>query len=278
MICSNCGKETAQRKFCTHCGANIMVDEPAATAEPSREPTLQVNTGNSEPEQIQQVQQDIQSTPTNSQAQQNEAVEKLKATTKDFGHFFLKYLKSPNSARHATAAEFIPAIILMVIFSLITALLTYFNVKDTFAISSFLGTDSNPFVGGFLKPLCLLLLFLALMVAVIFGAIKLTGNTANFKEVFAKYTAYSISFLLLTIIGQLAIVLEVFSAAALITIGISGLSYFIPTFILFEKEAKGIDRVYILLGIYIIGTIASGYMLSTIIMSPAEGFLDNIFG
>ena len=44
MICQNCKQETEEGKFCTNCGAELIVDDRAATLEANAEETVESET------------------------------------------------------------------------------------------------------------------------------------------------------------------------------------------------------------------------------------------
>src|SRR5699024_369070 len=142
--------QTEEGKFCTNCGAPLGQNESAAASEPTQ----------NQPQMTQQEPQgNEQATP---QAQPNEAVEKIKEISNNFGNFFLTLVKKPSAAKQANQNDWISSVITMVIYSLVFALGYFFTVKsiggsvmDKFSdFGDILGDSSTsvPFTDGFLWP------------------------------------------------------------------------------------------------------------------------------
>src|SRR5690625_2844985 len=111
MICQNCKQETEEVKFCTNCGAELVVDDSAATVEASPEQAVESET----PETTAPVQAEQTGQET------NEYAEKLKGISSDFGQFFITLVKKPTEAKNADQNALISSIIVMVIFSILVA-------------------------------------------------------------------------------------------------------------------------------------------------------------
>lgn len=260
ITCPNCGQQTETGKFCTHCGADLgAIKDTAAAADPTIQGVAPTPT--EQPDSNQQTQQP------------NEVVEKLKDVGGNFGHFFVTLLKKPGSAKQATKKDFISGIITLAIFSIVIALSVYLSSNGM--ASYFI---ENPFVDLFLKPLLYFLVLVIVMLAVTYGGMKLTGQTTNFQEVLGKFGAYTVPFLILLVIGLLFSFVSGIVGGSLLMLSILGIVYFIPTFTLFEKPANGMDRIYVLLGVYIVSTLVSGFILQSIAASMLSNMMGGFFG
>src|SRR5699024_9668445 len=128
MICQNCKQETEEGKFCTNCGAELVVDHSAAdhsaaTVEASTEPAVESDTTETvETTAPVQAEQTVQET--------NEYAEKLKGIGSDFGQFFITLVKKPTEARNADQNALISSIIVMAIFSILVALERYITISN----------------------------------------------------------------------------------------------------------------------------------------------------
>lgn len=277
MQCPNCYQQTELGKFCTNCGALISQDESAAVAEES-------SVVLEEPEQ-----QDTMQQHREEPNQTNEALEKLKATSTNFGHFSLTLLKKPNEAQRANGNDLISGIISITVYSLLITLGYYLMVN------SFLGTfmgnsggpydggqpqQSLPFTDGFLFPFLKFIFLFAVLVSLSFAGLKMTASEYSFQSTVAKYGGYLIPFLLLLVAGYILTLINLYSIGIVaIFVSVFGAILFIPTFILLEKPASGIDRVYLLLIIYILNILTASLIMQSIftsvmqVMNPFGGLL-----
>ncbi|MFD2627237.1 zinc ribbon domain-containing protein [Oceanobacillus kapialis] len=270
MICPNCGQETEEGKFCTNCGAPLPVEDKAATQEglytdqtiPSEQPHQHVESG---------------STPTGGQPQQqqpsNDFMETVKKESSQFGSFFLKLLKKPSEGQTVTSSQLIPGIITIVVFSLLISLGTYIISSS---IASFYMQVS--FVDGFLLPLIQFLILYGIITALAFAGVKIGGQNLSFTDVVAKTGAYSVPFLVLIVVGSLLALLNItLLSGTIIMIGLLGPILLVPTFILLERPAPAFDRIYLLIGIYFISLIVSGYLLGSITSGLVGSMMGNLF-
>ncbi|MDY0395335.1 hypothetical protein RWE15_14005 [Virgibacillus halophilus] len=136
----------------------------------------------------------------------------------------------------------------------------------------------SPFVDLFLKPLLYFLVLVVIMVALTFGGMKLTGQTTDFQEVIGKFGAYTVPFLVLLVIGVLFSFVSGIVGGALLMLSILGIVYFIPTFALFEKPENGMDRIYVLIGVYIVATLVSGFLMQSIAASMLSNMMGDLMG
>jgi hypothetical protein len=160
----------------------------------------------------------------------------------------------------------------MVIFSLLIALGTYLVARS---LGSFFVEIS--FVDSFILPLIQFLILFTVISGLTFGGAKLTGYSLSFTDVLAKVGAYSIPFLTLSVVGALLGSLGLTAAGSLVALGLVGIILMIPTFIILESPANGFDRVYVLLGIYIIAFFVASLLVQDIIGVFMGSMMDSIF-
>ncbi|WP_404451146.1 hypothetical protein LG329_12435 [Virgibacillus necropolis] len=274
MQCPNCFQQTEQGKFCTNCGALITQNE-SAVAEEANEVTAIV-------EQQESTQQN------NDQPKQtNEAVEKLKESASNFGHFFLTLLKKPSDVDRANGNDLVSGIISIVIYSLLFALGYYLMVDsllNTFGnIGGMFGgpsPQSLPFTDGFLWPFLKFTILFAVIISLTFVALKLTASEYSYQATVAKFGGYLIPFLLLLVAGSILTLINLYSIGIIvISVSVLGALLLIPTFILFDQPTLGIDRIYLLIVIYILNILAASLILQSIstsiinLMNPLGGII-----
>ncbi|HLR81144.1 MAG TPA: zinc ribbon domain-containing protein [Bacillota bacterium] len=276
MLCQNCGQQTEEGKFCTKCGAKLNQEEAATTQDATDDGIIQSepidnrkqeqtdsDSASSEPSPAETAPVQPPSSPNQQQSSQsppqvkpNETVERIKTFSARFGDFFLPILKRPSHARNVSAKQTPSGIVTLVIFSLIIALGTYLMLRS---LDPFL--YELTFVDHFLIPALQFLVLFAAMATVSFFGVKMTSGEGSYATVFTKYSAYTVPFLLVYIAGIIFELIKFPSAAALfILISMLGVIFAIPTFILFERHENGFDRVYVLIGIYIVGLLIFGLL------------------
>ncbi|RDW15050.1 hypothetical protein [Oceanobacillus chungangensis] len=236
MLCSSCKQETEPGKFCTVCGASLVVEETAATSDP--QPINVV----SETEQPKKKNPD----------QSNEFTEKVTAEAKTFWNFVLTFLKKPSAAQNVTGSEWISGIITLIIFSLLIALGSFITANSYF---------SSSFWNSFVQPFIQFIVLFAGIAAITFAGVKITAQSFSFQDIVAKIGAYTIPFLGLAIIGSILAMLNIPFAGTFIMLSLIGPLLIVPTFIFLEKPAAGFDRIYVLLGVYVIGLILSSFLV-----------------
>src|SRR5699024_6690988 len=171
LKCSNCGHEQESGKFCGKCGqpltqpTNAGTEETAATAAVN---TQQNHVQNAQPnpntQQPQQPQQQAQ------QQQVNPTVEKMKATSRSYWAYFVRYIKQPSLAFQSGATEFTSAIISCVLYVVLLALSVYFLVRQ-----NTYGMFDATFFMHFIGVVLFLVVIIALMSLYIFFTILYFG-------------------------------------------------------------------------------------------------------
>lgn len=288
MICPHCGQETESGKLCTNCGAPLR-EEASTTIEPNAipdTPDVQTptpvtaekveseQTTESAQEQVQEEQASTQEQDQNQEpAQPNEFVETLKRESANFGNFFWNMLKGPDEAKKINHTSMTPAIITMVIFSLLVALGSYLTARQ---LGSFMMEAS--FVDSFLIPLIQFIILFAVIIALIFAGAKIAAQSLSFTDVIAKVGAYTVLFLVLTIVGSLLTLIGLSVAGVLVILGLLGPIIIVPTLVLLEQPANGFDRIYVLLGIYVVSLLISGFLVQSIMTTFLGGMMDGIMG
>lgn len=260
MQCPNCHQETEEGKFCTNCGALIAQEESAVAKEPA---TTQVE--NSKP---------TASEHTTSPKQPNEAVEKLKSSSTNFGHFFLTLLKKPNDARKANKNDLVSSSISIALYALLFAI-GYYLVLNS--IVSFFGSGPT-FIDGFLLPLLKFIVLLAIIIAVTFAGLKLAGAEFSFVKSVAKFGAYLVPFLLLLVAGYILMLIS-FASLGIVAISISilGVLLIIPTLVLSEVPSTNMDRIYLLIIIYAVNFLVFSFIMQSVLVSLMSSF-GGLFG
>lgn len=254
MQCPTCGQQTAEGKFCTNCGAQIAYDDSSnATAD---------STAGNEPQMDSHHHEDSTS---------NETMEKLKTTGSNFGHFFATLVKKPSEAKKANGSDMNSGIITFVIFSLLIALSYHFMLRS---ISMGFFMDIT-FFDSFIMPSIIFIILLFVVACLTFAGAKLSVQTVTFPDVIAKYGAYMVPFFLLFTAGLLLSLIDISALAGLlILISILGILLIAPTIILMEQPPKGFDRIYILLGLYVIVLLVFGFFLQSFLESNFGTFMD----
>ncbi len=235
ITCPNCGHQNENVKFCSNCGTELDQSQ-AVNPETSNQPKAP-----------------------------NETAEKLKATSQNYGKFFMEYLKKPSNARFTTENDFINGLITIAAFVLIATILSYISITANYPFGS------PSFMDAFFKPLVSELILYAVIPVLIFGAyFNFIDKGKNIQQFYAKFGAYLIPFALVFIVGELFSLLDigVLSYVAA-TIGSTGVLLMIPTLILFEQDSeskKGLDRVYALF-ISVAAILLVNYLLGSVFTS-----------
>ncbi|WP_099156508.1 DUF6574 domain-containing protein [Virgibacillus ndiopensis] len=266
MHCPTCGQQTEEGKFCTSCGAQLPNEEYAATADPTVNTVPQVHQSTNQQEQ------------TGSAQQPNEVVEKLKSAGSNFGHFFVTLLKNPSEAKKANGNDLISASITIVIFSLLIAFGYHLSLNSM--STGFFGGPSFSFFDSFILPFIEFIIMFLIAAALTFGGVKITGQALSFTDVLAKYGGYLTPFLVLYVIGFLLALVGLSSFSGLIIlVSVLGTLLIAPTLILLEQPANGFDRVYTLIGIYIVSLLVLGFFIQSFIQNILSNFMGGgLFG
>lgn len=211
---------------------------------------------------------------------ENQTVERMKETSKEFWSYFTYYLKQPSHIFAKRSTEVNNGIINIVVMLILLSLSTYFLIRNFTIVAGFGYVQSVPFFPIFGNTIFFTALFIILVVAILFGVNKLFGTGYSFKEVLSLYGGH---LSLATILAAAAFILLLVKAnligMILITI-VFGLAitsapiYLISS--LLTQKSKSLDPYY---G-YLIYTVAVGigfFILFTILAdSTIGGFFDEL--
>ena len=266
LKCSNCGHEQASGKFCGKCGqplsqpTNQNTEETAATtASAAQQNHVNVAEQNAQqPQQPQQPQQQAQ------QQQVNPTVEKMKATSRSYWAYFLRYIKRPSQAFETGATEFVSAVISCVLYVVLLALSVYLLIsQNTY------GMFEVPFFRVFFGMGLFLVVFMAVTLLVMFLTNKLFGPGASFKDVVAQYGGHLTPALLIAALTLILVILNSYTFAALLFfVSIAFMLSVIPIYVVssfLTRSSHTIDPFY-------------GYVLYLVVIGIAFVIILSIFG
>lgn len=264
MICKNCNQETEAGKFCTQCGAPLeteQTEEQAATEEPVVQQQEQT------PPPVQQV-QPAQQQQQPQQGQQVDIAAKTKQVGSNFGTFFLNALKKPSSTKDVTGAQYISGIIMIVAFTLVISIEHFTYLKREY---------SAEFFDDLAVPFLKYVLLFAIIIGLIFGAVRVAAQNVTIQDVLAKYGAYLVPFLLLFAVSIIFDIIDMtglpFSTVGFIAM--IGPVLLIPVFILAEKTVKGFDFIYTAVVLVLFSYIAYIYINNSV-NDISDNILDNL--
>lgn len=260
MICPNCSHENEGGRFCIKCGTPLkreINNEVASTTE-----TI------------------AQSSP----AQPNKYIETTKQASKMYFNYFLQVLKQPySSSRIIGADQFINGLITMIIYSFLIPLISYFTIKG--ALNSYdpygLGFGSSlPFSDIVLKPTLAYFIFILLVTAFSFLAIRLGKVNVSFKEVMARFGSLLVPTIALFIITLLVSFIEVRWVVPLLFFGLISSILLVPPLVItsFKKGMKdGIDIIYGSLITYAL-TFITLYIMGNMLFESLKSNFGDLFG
>lgn len=265
MICPNCNHVNQGGKFCESCGTNLTngaASQTAASFETNAIPASNQYTGN----QYNQTQA--------SQGAPNQYIETTKEISKQYTSYFLQVLKKPFASTKSVGSEhFINGIITMVLYALMIPLMFYFALKGIVPnyIKEFLNTEEygiefvTTFIDGFtqeiaftdvvVKPFFTYLIFILLVTAFTFGALKLGRVQVSFKEVAARFGSFLIPFVTILLASLLLSIIKVDFAFYVLLIGFIGSIFMVPALVIgsYRRESnEGLDVIYGALLTYIL--------------------------
>ena len=262
MKCNKCGA-TCQSgdKFCGECGANLELQE-AAVSQPSEQEITTATLNNSSATPLSTV---------NSQ----EYIDKGKVISKQYFSFFLSMLKKPVSAAAGTnKLDLTNSLITTILFALFIPLTVFFalkNMLDEYMTVSFFDVV--------LKPFFILVIYIALVVAVIFGVLKIAKSSASFLDVTARFGSFLV---LPTALLAVAVILSLIGSNSylfFLSIGLICFSFIIPLIVYSYKqeESKGLDAFYGILLVYA-GIIVIFIFVGAQAVEQLVSLFDNPFG
>ncbi|OUM89230.1 MAG: hypothetical protein C6P37_04005 [Caldibacillus debilis] len=254
VICPNCGSENEQGKFCAKCGANLAREERSSEQDGPECQSAPDFPASSR-------------TPHPSRAD-NGYGEGTKTVFRQYFKHALAALKRPfryGSTRNEESM--VHGIITVVLFSFFMSLFLYVTVDKAarfynrsvdalFGEFSGLGFAGASFGNHFLKPFIIFLLYFAVIIASVYGVLRMMDVKTSMKEVAARYGAFLVLptvivllVVLLTLWNVGGVLLAVLSLFLFLTLALS----FASVFYSYKDEGgRRFDPVYGTLAVYVV--------------------------
>src|SRR5690625_1036558 len=292
--CNQCGFEQEDGKFCGKCGSPL---EDKATTQPSEsekaetvdainqsdsqqasdEENQDSQSPSSEQDEVAAttVQKETTSYPQHTQTE-NDTVERMKETSKEFWSYFTYYLKQPSHIFAKRGNEFTNGIINIVVMLVLFSLSTYFLFRNFMSAAMYGFNPGVPFFPIFGNTLFFTAIFILLVIGILFGVNKLFGSEYSFKEIISVYGGHlsltiiiaAAAFILLLVKANLIgmILIAVVFGLAITTTPL----YLISS--LLTRKSKSLDPFYGYL-IYTVAVAVGFIILFTILADSAVGGL-----
>jgi len=290
--CSQCGFEQDDGKFCGKCGHPLEGEEDSQPVkEQTKEDDVQTSKESSvkgeeaatmaEGDGFSQPRTETTSQKADSNEQQhvqkdNETVEQMKKTSKEFWSYFTYYLKQPSQIFTKRENEFMNGILNLVVMLVLFSLSVYFLLKNFMSATMYSFEPSVPFFPVFGNTLFFTALFILLVISILFLINKLFGPDYSFKEIISVYGGHQ-SLASILIVAAIILLLVKANLIGMILISVVfGLAitstplYLISS--LLTKHPKTLDPFY---G-YLVYTVAIGigfFILFSILADSAIGGL-----
>ena len=262
MNCVKCGHlNDRDAKFCVSCGANLQVENGVQLNQDLYREEAAAN----------------QSAAPFAGQQGNGQVyiDKTKTVSKLYFSYFMSALKHPVRVAENTGKENLTnGIITMVLFTLMILLTSYFALKN--ALSSFMMDELELPVVSFssmvVKPFFVLIILLAIISLIIFGAVKLGTSSAGFLDVLARFGTFLVVPTVIFVISLLISLIGSYYFVIFFLLGLIGFSVAITLTINSYKmqSAEGLDVFYRIL----LANIAIGILFSIIGDAIIQNFVD----
>lgn len=300
--CTQCGFEQEDGKFCGKCGSPLAEVPPKQPNEAEKaEEGVPDNQTNEEvyqqpkthsPEQEAEIAATMAQgdeagagrpsgeTPPQGTKAENDTVERVKETSKEFWSYFIYYLKQPSHIFKKHKTEFVNGLINIIAMLILLSLSSYFLTKNFMMAASYGYVTGVPFFSIFGNTLFFGALFIVLIVAILFAINKLFGPGYSFKEILSIYGGH---LSLATVLAASAFILLLVKAnligmiliALVLGLAITSAPIYLISSLLTQKS-KSLDPYY---G-YLIYTVAVGigvFILFTILADSAiGGLLDDL--
>lgn len=298
--CNHCGFEQEDGKFCGKCGSPLEDKATAQSSESdksekadginqsvSQQASDEENQGSQSPSSEQDeiaattaqrettVQNSSSTASQNAQAE-NDMVEKMKETSKEFWSYFTYYLKQPSHIFAERGNEFTNGIINIVAMLFLFSLSTYFLFRNFMSATMGSFSPSVPFFPIFGNTLFFTAIFILLVIGILFGINKLFGSEYSFKEIISIYGGHlslttivvAAAFILLLVKANLIgmILIAIVFGLAITTTPL----YLISS--LLTRKSKSLDPFYGYL-IYTVAVAVGFIILFTILADSAVGGL-----
>lgn len=228
MICSNCGHEQEQGKFCGKCGTKF---EEAAVDYIDNSVTEQVAATQAEP---------VIPTPTQP-TEPNIHVENLKKQSKMYGSYFMQQLKRP-SLIYNRGEEFTNGLISIILLGVLLSLSLYIFMGQLFS-------GYGPGFFSFFSSVLVFILFaMGIVISSLFLTNKFFGPQHSFKTIISFYGAHFSPLLIAATVSLLLMLLKSYTFGNLIVSIVFIFALFIlPLYLitlLLTKKSTHMDPLY----------------------------------
>lgn len=277
MRCENCGTEQDVGRFCGKCGTPLT-ETNLENAQSSSNDQI-----TSEKQQTAESTYDEQAAVIEKKEASNEAVDKVKHTTKMYGAYFVEYLKQPSLIFSKREEEFKYGLINMAIVSLLIALASYMLVRN-FTLAAFGQYSGGMFADSYASGPSLfpvfgyVLLFTIISIAIVVFLLYVTnhlfGTACSFKKMANIYGTHLVPVILFTCVTFILILLKANTFGGyMLLISLGLVLTTLPIYLLsslLTRKSKNIDPVYA----YLVYLVATGIAFSIFVFI----MMDSTFG
>lgn len=260
-ICPNCQHPNDYGNFCEKCGTRLTDQEGAARQETAASSEGQAygtpgygSHGSA-------------GTPSAGQAY----LENAKQVSKLYFGYFADVMKKPLAYANNTGREqFVNALITIGIFSLIIPLMMYLGFHDYARL-----IGEGAFVKIVLKPFVGYVVFMMLLVAYTYLAVKLSKVQASFQDVAGRFGALLVPFTCSFLVAFVLALLDAEISVYFLLIGFIGSLFTVPALVInsFNKDSRtGLDTVYGTVLTYVL-TFITLYIMGKILLSSIQGMM-----
>ncbi|MET3697861.1 hypothetical protein SAMN05877753_104263 [Bacillus oleivorans] len=281
MICPNCSHESEGGKFCVKCGTQLPTASDETVSAQENQPVQAT-------QQVSVTAEEYVSKPASS-VQTSQYVEGAKKISKSYINTFLHVLKHPYAASvKAGEDQFINGIITIILYSLLIPFIIYFALKGVLGDLNDFGAElfgesmdiNPPFADVVIKPFFAYAIFILLVAAFSFAAVKLMKVNASFKEVIARFASLLIPFVTILAVALILSLIKVSLFIYLLVFGLIGAIFLVPALVVtsYQKQSQeGLDKVYGILIAYVLTFIALRIMGEMLFDSLVSAF-SSMFG
>jgi hypothetical protein len=260
MVCPTCNHFTEGGNFCEKCGTKL-----SAASEHETAVTLESAT-------------DLKSKTASASSQPNVYLENAKKISKMYWSYFTTILrKTFSNAQHVGKEQFINGLITVGFYSLFIPLMIFFG------FSEYTEYIDSAFLNVVIKPAFAYAIFILLVAAFSFVAIKLGKVPVSYQDVIARFGAFLIPFVGLFALAFVMSILQIKLFALFLFIGFIGSIFTVPAFVIgsFKKDIHvGLDAVYGTILTYIatfITLIIMGKVLFEMIIHMIQEYISSYF-
>lgn len=279
MKCIDCGHEQDVGKFCGLCGGELVSVDDAKASSVTDE---SVDGSSDRVEDVSEVEDEVASGQEAVQTgQSSESFDRVVETSKEFGSFFQRFLKTPSLALSSERHQLTHSVINLVLLALLFTL-TMFRVTKVLIDFSFFNHGSFAFYSFVAIVLAMLV-----VIVVLFGLNKFFGDeSVTFEKVVSIYGVFMVPAVIVMALALiLALIKSIKFAIYLLIFSFLLAVFIIPAFIAtyyVVKFPKNIDPLYSFL-IFVVVTIGLLMIVNNVVLDSfsddfSEYFNDFIFG